>query len=319
MSNTDFLCILGGGVRWSPGEMHLPRFSTLPSLPFKAVSRLILYFTYILYNLPKMGCCPGILKDVQVVHALHNSPERPHTIERDVVQESHDTEIVEVADDVVEVADFADEWRALCARQDEEYLESLQTDQERDQAQRREVDVYRKRKEALERRRLNLSDQAEPQDGISLQVKYPDGHVVRRRFLLMQPIQHLFDFVGSDDMATEVFSIQKARASPIRSTTMGRIIDHINESCTVFVTWDDVMDTDITDTLVPEEDDSPQNISSVPLDTTAGFLNLSHVNDTNESDLKTLLTTLASKVWIGETPSCNMINVCRENIMDGAI
>ncbi|XP_030271699.1 uncharacterized protein LOC115581031 [Sparus aurata] len=125
----------------------------------------------------------------------------------DVVQESHDTEIVEVADDVVEVADFADdlhEWRALRARQDEEYLESLQTDQER----------------ALERRQLNLSDQAEPQDGIPLQVKYPDGHVVRRRFLLMQPIQHLFDFVGSDDMATEVFSIQRARASPIRSTTM---------------------------------------------------------------------------------------------------
>lgn len=164
-----------------------------------------------------------------------------------------------------------------------------------------------------------MSYQAEPQDGIPLQVTNPDGHVVRRRFLLMQPIQHLFDFVGSDDMATEVFSIQRARASPIRSTTMGRIIDHINESCTVFVTWDDVMDTDITDTLVPEEDDSPQNISSVLLDTTADFLNLSHVNDTNESDLKTLLITLASKVWIGETPSCNMINVCRENIMDGAI
>lgn len=36
-------------------------------------------------------------------------------------------------------------------------------------------------------------------------------------------------------------------------------------------------------------------------------------------DLKTLLTTLASKVWIGETPSSNMINVCRENIMDGAM
>lgn len=36
------------------------------------------------------------------------------------------------------------------------------------------------------------------------------------------------------------------------------------------------------DTLVPEEDDSPQNISSVLLDTTADFLNLSHVNDTNE-------------------------------------
>ncbi|XP_028441868.1 uncharacterized protein LOC114560584 isoform X2 [Perca flavescens] len=197
------------------------------------------------------------------------------------VQESHDPEMVEVADDVVEVADdvvevaddvvevaddFADdlhEWRALRARQDEEYLESLQTDQERGQAQRREVEVYRKRKEALERRRLNLSNRAEPQDGIPLQVKYPDGHVARRRFDLMQPIQ-------------------RARASPIRSTTTGKIIDHINESCMVYVTWDDVIDTDIAHILVPEEDNSPQNSSSVPLDTTAGFPNLSHVNDPNE-------------------------------------
>ncbi|XP_038586721.1 G2/M phase-specific E3 ubiquitin-protein ligase-like isoform X2 [Micropterus salmoides] len=72
------------------------------------------------------------------------------------------------------------------------------------------------------------------------------------------------------------------------------------------------------DTLVPEET-PPQNISSGSSDTTAGFLDLSHVKETTEPDLKTLLTTLASKVWIGETPSSNMINVCRENIMDGAM
>ncbi|MED6250355.1 hypothetical protein ATANTOWER_030563, partial [Ataeniobius toweri] len=42
---------------------------------------------------------------------------------------------------------------------------------------------------ALERRRLNVRNHTEPQNGIPLQVKYPDGHVVRRRFLLIQPIQ----------------------------------------------------------------------------------------------------------------------------------
>jgi len=63
--------------------------------------------------------------------------------------------------------------------------------------------------------------------------------------------KHLFDFVGSDGMATEVFSIQRARLPPVRSTTTGRIIDYINESCTVFVTWDDVIDiTDIDVRLV---------------------------------------------------------------------
>jgi len=36
-------------------------------------------------------------------------------------------------------------------------------------------------------------------------------------------------------------------------------------------------------------------------------------------DVKTLLATLVSKVFIGETPSSNMINVCRQNVMDGAV
>jgi len=34
-----------------------------------------------------------------------------------------------------------------------------------------------------------LRSLVEPQDGIPLQVKYPDGHIVRRRFYLIHPIQ----------------------------------------------------------------------------------------------------------------------------------
>ncbi|XP_051991859.1 uncharacterized protein LOC127650453 [Xyrauchen texanus] len=83
--------------------------------------------------------------DVQVVHTSQNSLERPNTMERDIVRESHDAEIVEVEDDV---ADDLHEWRALRARQDEEYMQSLQTDQERDQAWSREADIYNRRKEA---------------------------------------------------------------------------------------------------------------------------------------------------------------------------
>lgn len=36
-------------------------------------------------------------------------------------------------------------------------------------------------------------------------------------------------------------------------------------------------------------------------------------------DLKTLLSTLVSNVCIEDTPSSNMINVCRQNVMDGAV
>ncbi|XP_059374208.1 uncharacterized protein LOC132111056 [Carassius carassius] len=137
--------------------------------------------------------------DVQVVDTSDSL--RPHTMERDELRE----------------------WRALRESQDEEYLSSLRADQDRVSnyrpSQRREADLEKRRKEALERRRLSLSRLAEPQDGIPLQLKYPDGHIIRRRFYLTHPIQHLFDFVGSDEMATEEFFIQRAMAPRIRSTT----------------------------------------------------------------------------------------------------
>ncbi|CAM4611282.1 unnamed protein product [Leuciscus chuanchicus] len=78
---------------------------------------------------------------------------------------------------------------------------------------------------------------------------------------------HLFDFVGSDEKASEVFSIQRARVPPISSsTTTGRITDYFNESCTVFVTWND---TDIDGTLVPGENVHDDN-SSGYFDRTVG-------------------------------------------------
>lgn len=43
--------------------------------------------------------------------------------------------------------------------------------------------------QALKRRRFNSSRLVEPQDGAPLHIKFPDGHVLRRRFHLMQPIQ----------------------------------------------------------------------------------------------------------------------------------
>lgn len=46
------------------------------------------------------------------------------------------------------------------------------------------------------------------------------------------------DVVGSGNLATEVFSIQRPSSSLLWLITAGRITDHINKSCSVFVTWE---------------------------------------------------------------------------------
>ncbi|XP_056615096.1 G2/M phase-specific E3 ubiquitin-protein ligase-like [Triplophysa dalaica] len=250
-------------------------------------------------------------------------------MEDDDVTDQRDTEVVVVEDNADDYEEYSEsqqadqerdlqEWRTLRARQDEEYNESLLADQERERALQREADIRNRRREALERRRFNLSRLVEPQDGVPLHIKFPDGHVLRRRFHLMHPIQHLFDFAGSDEMATEVFFIQRTQASAIRSTTRGRIIDYITESCTLFVTWgEDQMDTNMEDTLAPGEN-TPQSITSGLSETAPDLPDFNHGTDTNEPDLETLLTNLMSKVCSEDIPSGNMINVCRDNVMDGA-
>ncbi|KAA8577771.1 hypothetical protein FQN60_002527 [Etheostoma spectabile] len=47
------------------------------------------------------------------------------------------------------------------------------------------------------------------------------------KFSLLEPIQILFDFVGQDDIASEIFVVQEA-TSPrsIESTSSGSIMDH---------------------------------------------------------------------------------------------
>ncbi|KAL7865492.1 hypothetical protein SRHO_G00107390 [Serrasalmus rhombeus] len=53
------------------------------------------------------------------------------------------------------------------------------------------------------------------------------------------PEQVLFDCVGQDEMASEIFSVQEATLStPIESTSSGSLMDHgINTSATLYVLW----------------------------------------------------------------------------------
>ncbi|KAI1887918.1 hypothetical protein AGOR_G00195430 [Albula goreensis] len=79
----------------------------------------------------------------------------------------------------------------------------------------------------------------EPRDGVYIQVKYGDGSARGRRFCLQHSIQILFDFAGSDDMATEVFHIQTATSSTgTPSTATGSLSEHgLCGPTTVYVLW----------------------------------------------------------------------------------
>ncbi|XP_049334036.1 uncharacterized protein LOC125801403 isoform X1 [Astyanax mexicanus] len=72
-----------------------------------------------------------------------------------------------------------------------------------------------------------------------IQFKYPDGGLKRRCFLPSQLFQDLVAFAGNVDMASEIFSLQKAM-SPISilSTQRGSLADNgITAQCTLYILW----------------------------------------------------------------------------------
>ncbi|XP_077057358.1 G2/M phase-specific E3 ubiquitin-protein ligase-like [Siphateles boraxobius] len=135
------------------------------------------------------------------------------------------------------------EWRAVRSQQDEEYNASLLADIEKD------------------RRRQRMAARVEPLDGEYLKAKYLNGDVNKRKFIMSDPIQVLFDFIGKDEMASEVFRIQEATSSnAIESTSTGSISDHgIKPFCTLYVLW-----TSPFDNL--EKDCDPVNVAQPPVD-----------------------------------------------------
>ncbi|XP_078792485.1 uncharacterized protein LOC144987221 isoform X4 [Oryzias latipes] len=96
-----------------------------------------------------------------------------------------------------------------------------------------------RRQKAIEARRQRMSACEEPSDGVLIKFKYPNGHTNMRKFRLSEPIQILFDFVGQDDIASEIFVVQEAASSrSVGSSSSGSIMDHgIKASSTLYVLW----------------------------------------------------------------------------------
>ncbi|XP_067298642.1 uncharacterized protein [Pseudorasbora parva] len=153
------------------------------------------------------------------------------------------------------------EWRAIRYQQDEEYNASLLADIEKDRRRHCYEVLEERRKKAIEERRQRMAARVEPLDGEFLKAKYPNGDVNKRKFIMSDPIQVLFDFIGQDEMASEVFKIQEATSSnSIESTSTGSISDHgIKPLSTLYILW-----TSPFDNL--EKHCDPVNVAQPPVD-----------------------------------------------------
>ncbi|XP_043983724.1 G2/M phase-specific E3 ubiquitin-protein ligase-like [Gambusia affinis] len=136
------------------------------------------------------------------------------------------------------------DWRSLRSQQDEEYEESLLADQEKERRRQCYKALEERRIKAIEERQQRLALYEEPSSGLVLKFKYPNGFIRKRNFNVSDPIQVLFDFVGQDEMASEIFSVQQATSStPTESTSSGSLMDHgITTSATLYVLWISTLD-----------------------------------------------------------------------------
>ncbi|XP_051980614.1 uncharacterized protein LOC127641796 [Xyrauchen texanus] len=76
-----------------------------------------------------------------------------------------------------------------------------------------------------------------------------------RKFSLSEPIQILFDFVGQDEIASEIFVVQEAASSrSVKSSSSGSIMDHgIKASSTLYVLW--FSNQDVQEILSDQQND----------------------------------------------------------------
>uniref|UniRef100_A0A8C2BBZ9 G2/M phase-specific E3 ubiquitin-protein ligase n=1 Tax=Cyprinus carpio TaxID=7962 RepID=A0A8C2BBZ9_CYPCA len=147
------------------------------------------------------------------------------------------------------------EWRAIRAQQDQEYNTSLLVDQEKERKKLVYQSCEERCQKAIEARRQRMSACEEPSDGVLIKFKYPNGHTYMRKFRLSEPIQILFDFVGQDDIASEIFVVQEAASSrSVESSSSGSIMDHgINASSTLYVLW--FSNKDVQEILSDQQND----------------------------------------------------------------
>ncbi|XP_058625944.1 uncharacterized protein LOC131536818 [Onychostoma macrolepis] len=133
------------------------------------------------------------------------------------------------------------EWRSLRQEQDKEFEQSLMADREK----------------AIEDRWRRIASHEEPIDGVPIKFKFPNGTEKIRKFILSETIQILFDFVGQDDLSSEVFYVQDATSSAHLENNLTGILNdyNIEGHSTLYVVWISPLDA--------HESEGKQNDASI--------------------------------------------------------
>ncbi|XP_013855984.1 uncharacterized protein LOC106511794 [Austrofundulus limnaeus] len=205
--------------------------------------------------------------------------------------------------------------------------------------------IEERRRMAIRERCLRLADREEPNDGISLKFKFPDGSVKMGKFNESEPIQVLFDFIGQAEEASEIFKVQEATScTAIASTSSGIISEQgIRTNSTFYVLWMSSMDVEewisshmeneqpqttgaaselllnphglLPSSPIPDlsqipiliDDDDESEVPASPgLQTPK---NAPHLDSANEVTLQDILSQLISGVDMSISPTSNQINV----------
>ncbi|KAL0965892.1 hypothetical protein UPYG_G00287310 [Umbra pygmaea] len=135
-----------------------------------------------------------------------------------------------------------EEWRTVRQQQDIEYSLSLRADQEKDQSRQAVSEYEERRLKTIDERHMRTTE--EPAGGIPLKFSFPDGTMKIRRFHTSDPMQALFDFVGSHASATEYFYIRETTSgTTIINTVSGTLLDlNITSPLNIHVRWMDMED-----------------------------------------------------------------------------
>ncbi|XP_077099151.1 uncharacterized protein LOC143750154 isoform X2 [Siphateles boraxobius] len=130
--------------------------------------------------------------------------------------------------------------RAMCEQQDRQFNASLLADREKEMRRQHLQALEERRLKAIDERRQRMVLFPEPSDGVPLRLKFPNGLMKTRKFMMSESIKTLFDFVGQEDSSTEHFSIREATSGiAIHSNALsGSIEDHnIMGFSTLYVLW----------------------------------------------------------------------------------
>lgn len=128
----------------------------------------------------------------------------------------------------------------IVCEQDREFEESLTADQQREQEVRARAHLSTRLTQLRSKRAEALAMVAEPQGGITVRCRLPNGSTIQRKFLIDDPVMNLLNWVGSTEAATKDFTLN-IPGKPVlvvsSCTDESLLAIGIETSCLINVSW----------------------------------------------------------------------------------